>query len=182
MTTVRSFVAATLLAALASPTSLGCSKDKSSGGDKPAADATAVVKVADAAAPTPADAAPSAETDASAATAPDAAAGGDTGDAGKTGDTGKPGDDNDDKPKNIKLLPRTWSTARIKQVMKGFNGALGVKCTHCHDVKNYADDGNKHKVIARKMISMTQAMDKQFFKGKGKLRCATCHNGEKKPK
>jgi hypothetical protein len=171
MTTVRFTVAVALVALVA------CSKDK--GGDKPEP------KAADAAAKTPAPDAALAAADAAPAPAADAAA--DPPDEPDEPDepddsTGKvePKDDSE-RPKNVKLLPKSWDVPKIKGFMKTYNKALGVKCEFCHDLEDYSADGNEKKVAARKMIGMTRATNSKFFKGKGAVTCMTCHRGKEHP-
>jgi hypothetical protein len=171
MTTVRFTVAVALVALVA------CSKDK--GGDKPEP------KAADAAAKTPAPDAALAAADAAPAPAADAAA--DPPDEPDEPDepddsTGKvePKDDSE-RPKNVKLLPKSWDVPKIKGFMKTYNKALGVKCEFCHDLEDYSADGNEKKVAARKMIGMTRATNSKFFKGKGTVTCMTCHRGKEQP-
>lgn len=80
-------------------------------------------------------------------------------------------------PQNLKVLPASWSLERVKKHMKTFNKGLGVDCDHCHKDKNYAADTD-HKRIARDMIRMTRALNRQYFGGKGKVTCMTCHHGK----
>lgn len=89
----------------------------------------------------------------------------------------------DDSPTNLVVLPKTWSTARVKREMKTWSRALGVKCKYCHQGKDYAADTKDDKAAARKMVLMTKAMNRRFFgKSKKKLTCATCHQGSAVPK
>jgi hypothetical protein len=175
MTTVRFTVAVALVALVAL---VACSKDK--GGDKPepkAADAAAKTPAPDAALAA-ADAAPAPAADAAAADPPD-----EPDEPDKPDDsTGKvePKDDSE-RPKNVKLLPKSWDVPKIKGFMKTYNKALGVKCEFCHDLEDYSADGNEKKVAARKMIGMTRATNSKFFKGKGAVTCMTCHRGKEHP-
>ena len=84
--------------------------------------------------------------------------------------------------KNLKVLPATMSKADIKKVMKTYTAALGVKCDFCHDPDDMAADTNKHKGIAREMMKMTAAINKNHFGGKAEVSCVTCHNGKAEPK
>jgi len=59
--------------------------------------------------------------------------------------------------------------------------SLGVKCKHCHDTKDFASDANKNKKIARKMMQMTNSINKKHFKGKHRVKCMTCHMGKEEP-
>jgi len=96
--------------------------------------------------------------------------------------------------KNLKILPADITEKQLDSVMDHFNNSLGVKCGFCH-VKNdkgidYASDGNKHKLIARTMMEMTNKINDSFFNYTGEPRdldtqlmvtCFTCHNGKKEP-
>ena len=103
----------------------------------------------------------------------------------------------DDGYKNLKILRKDISHEDLGKVMHGFNDALGVKCNFCHaaskdDEKkmDWASDEKPEKSIARKMMKMTNKINKKFFHGKDKLgdanamlevTCATCHHGEPHP-
>ena len=129
------------------------------------------VKPADAAAPTPIE-------DARAATEADAGS-----EPDKDVEKDEPADPKDGPPKNLKVLPKKWSRKQVTDYMKTkFRKGLGVKCKYCHEKDDFASDKNKHKRIARKMMRMTSAMDRKYFKGKKKLTCFTCHQGKKKAK
>jgi hypothetical protein len=94
----------------------------------------------------------------------------------------KPDDKDASKPTNLKTLPKTWTLAQVKAYMKNQVGrGLGVKCSHCHDTKDYAADGNDHKKAARGMIAMTSGLNRQYFSGKSTLSCFTCHQGAEHP-
>ena len=84
-------------------------------------------------------------------------------------------------PKNLKILPKTMSKADIKKLMKVQAAALGVQCDFCHDTDDFAKD-TEHKELARKMMLMTNQINKDNFEGKAVVGCITCHNGQKEPK
>lgn len=99
-----------------------------------------------------------------------------------------------EKPKNLKVLPKTISHEELEGTMKAFNKALGVKCNHCHAPKangerglDFASDANPKKDIARSMIKMTQKINSKYFKDHVKdgalmqIGCSTCHNGQVEP-
>ena len=82
-------------------------------------------------------------------------------------------------PKNLKVLkPDT----NIRKVMTEYRLSLGVQCTGCHVQGDFASDENKHKDIARKMITMTEEINAKFGDGKVHVTCFTCHRGEEHPK
>lgn len=127
----------------------------------------------------PADAAPVARLAADAGAAAGAAA-----DAGAK--STPPGADagaaagGDDKPKNLKVLPKTWTTAKVNDYMKKqVSRGLGVKCDACHVKGDFASDDNKEKLAARKMIALTDGINRDFFKKKPEVTCFTCHKGKK---
>lgn len=98
--------------------------------------------------------------------------------------------------KNLKVLPKNISHEDLDKVMDEFKFALGVKCNFCH-VK-MKDDATKwdfpsnekpEKEIARKMMKMTNRINKKFFKHSVtylpeetlSVSCKTCHNGNPRP-
>src|SRR5882672_8843776 len=88
-------------------------------------------------------------------------------------------------PKNLKLLAQN---TEIPFVMRGFNEALGVKCTYCHVEGDFASDTNPKKEMARKMIAMVRLIDTSFPSSAGafpegyhEVDCSTCHRGSVKP-
>jgi hypothetical protein len=88
--------------------------------------------------------------------------------------------------KNLQVLPKTMSKDDLKQYMKAQAKALGVECDFCHDVPDMASDKNDKKLIARKMIQMTNDINDKWMKGlkdadKNKVGCATCHQGHELP-
>jgi hypothetical protein len=87
-----------------------------------------------------------------------------------------------DKPKNLKVLPKTWDTAKVNDYMKKqVSRGLGVKCDVCHVKDDYASDTNKKKLAARKMIALTDGLNRDFFKKKPTVTCFTCHKGKEEP-
>src|SRR5262245_56007896 len=104
-------------------------------------------------------------------------------------------------PKNLKVLPKTWTGQQVRAVMQTFTESLGVQCTHCHAADptapppaegrppalDYSLDEKKEKEIARQMIQLTMALNSDGLKGVGdpavpeKVSCLTCHNGQKTP-
>jgi hypothetical protein len=103
-----------------------------------------------------------------------------------------------DPPKrNLKVLPKNISHEDRDKVMDGFKAALGVKCNFCHvppkDTSihhlDFASDEKPEKNIARKMMKMTEKINKKFFsyatneKGEAEnpITCVTCHRGNPHP-
>jgi hypothetical protein len=87
-----------------------------------------------------------------------------------------------DMPKNLQVMPKTMTTAQVKDIMKqNIAPALGVKCDFCHDTNDFAKD-TEHKEIARSMMLMTIDINQKSFKGEWKVTCMTCHDGKKEPR
>jgi len=99
--------------------------------------------------------------------------------------------------KNLKVLPKDISEQRLDSVMHEFEKALGVGCDFCHvkpadSTANWdmSLDDNPEKNIARKMIDMSNRINKDFFNATTKygdenalleIHCVTCHHGEPHP-
>lgn len=92
---------------------------------------------------------------------------------------------------NIQVLPKDWTRQQVQQYMRTFTAALGVECSHCHvgTPQERAKDDNPKKLLARKMLQMTMAINNDLLKGVGepaadgapKVTCFTCHRGVLKP-
>ena len=95
--------------------------------------------------------------------------------------------------KNLQVLPKDISRGQLLPIMKSFSQGLGVRCTHCHvgeegkplSTFDFASDGKKEKVTARKMLVMVHRINEQDFGVKDfkdvKVTCFTCHRGATKP-
>jgi hypothetical protein len=84
------------------------------------------------------------------------------------------------EPKNLQVLKVPAS--ELIPIMMAFNAGLGVQCSFCHVVDDFASDDNHHKATARKMIEMTKEINAKFPDGKIHVACYTCHRGETEPK
>ncbi len=86
--------------------------------------------------------------------------------------------------KNVKIL-KGVSRTEFLDTMRYMSAALGESCDGCHVVKDghlVADlDDKKEKQTARKMITMTLAINKDHFEGHPEVGCATCHHGREHP-
>ena len=80
--------------------------------------------------------------------------------------------------KNIQVLKDIPST-QLVPTMRWVATALGVECEYCHLGVRATD--TPHKQIARKMIEMMLAIDKQNFGGQLEVTCFTCHRGNHTP-
>ncbi|HET9215858.1 MAG TPA: photosynthetic reaction center cytochrome c subunit family protein [Terriglobia bacterium] len=83
-------------------------------------------------------------------------------------------------PKNVQVL----IGADLPNTMQSFVQALGLlekgTCSHCH-VEDRSSDEKKPKQVARRMITMTRAINATFPDGKPHVTCYTCHRGNTKP-
>ena len=91
---------------------------------------------------------------------------------------------------NVKVLTGLFAQ-QFQEEMNFMVQALGVSCNTCHVRGNFASEDNEKKLVARRMLEMTKAINKQFFpdykpkEGEsvlGKVVCYTCHKGETTPK
>ena len=100
------------------------------------------------------------------------------------------------KERNLKVLPKDISDAKLDSIMQTYNVALGVKCKFCHvpmknmaDSLDYASDAEPMKKNARDMMTMTININKtMFYFDKNErpeylhtVTCKTCHRGEAFP-
>jgi photosynthetic reaction center cytochrome c subunit len=92
-----------------------------------------------------------------------------TQDAPKKGGGGRP-------PRNLQVL----KPEEERPMMGAMRTNLGVNCDYCH-VQDRAADDNPKKVIARKMMEMTNHINSTFADGKAHVTCYTCHRGKTTP-
>ena len=98
------------------------------------------------------------------------------------------------KPKNLKILPEDIDHDQLIAIMRGFSGALGVRCTHCHvgqesDPRSmdFASDDKDEKTAAREMLKMTETINADYVRKisdndpDANVMCLTCHRGQKHP-
>ena len=100
------------------------------------------------------------------------------------------------KERNLKVLPKDISDAKLDSIMQTYNIALGVKCNFCHvpmknitDSLDYLSDAEPMKENARKMMSMVIEINKKHFYFDETVRpeylntvtCNTCHRGHEFP-
>ena len=106
------------------------------------------------------------------------------------------GHEPEEKPKNLKVLPKNTSGDDIHKIMREYSKALGVHCGFCHAAKvvpagqkpqlDFASDAKEEKLTARKMIKMTEGINRKYIDKIGDkhfeaITCVTCHNGHEKP-
>jgi hypothetical protein len=103
--------------------------------------------------------------------------------------------------KNLKILPKNITEKQMDSVMNHFSASLNVGCDFCHIKKaqvmfsnnetwDFATDENKHKLVTRQMMTMTNKLNDGYFPYSGKaedlstiltVTCYTCHNGNTQP-
>lgn len=87
--------------------------------------------------------------------------------------------------KNVKVL-RGISVQEFMGTMGAFSAALGMSCEDCHNADDRNWDGfaadNPRKNMARVMVVMMQAINKQHFGGRQMVTCYSCHRGSDRPK
>ena len=88
----------------------------------------------------------------------------------------------DTKFKNLQVLPNDISKGQLDDIMEAYCTSLNVKCSFCHVKGNMASDTINEKIIARKMMVMTNEINEKYFgKESGTVGCMTCHNGKINP-
>ena len=90
----------------------------------------------------------------------------------------------------VKVL-RGLTVPQFEAEMQLMTQGLGVSCGFCHARGNFAAETNPRKATARRMLEMTQTINRQFFPDYkpldgesqlGKVTCFTCHQGTERPK
>jgi hypothetical protein len=88
------------------------------------------------------------------------------------------------KFKNLKVL-KNVPPDQIIPIMHKINDSLGVRCDFCHVIKpdhtGFELDTKPEKQTARKMIVMTQKLNKSEKILAGKATCFMCHHGHAMP-
>jgi photosynthetic reaction center cytochrome c subunit len=88
--------------------------------------------------------------------------------------------------KNVRVL-RGIPVNQFMATMGVFSASLGVSCNFCHVAESggnwekYADDVGR-KQIARRMVSMMLAINRDNFGGRQVVTCYSCHRGSNRPK
>lgn len=98
---------------------------------------------------------------------------------------------------NLKVLPKTIDQRTMMSTMRGFAGALGVRCVYCHvgredqplDSVDFAADDKRPKRVTRVMMHMVMHINGEHLaevtdrpKPVVEVRCATCHRGLARPR
>jgi hypothetical protein len=87
--------------------------------------------------------------------------------------------------KNLQYLKHA-SHEDVDLSMKYISGALGVDCAYCHVAAQNArwpmeKDDKQAKRTARKMMTMAEKINHDFFGGQKVVTCVTCHQGHAEP-
>src|SRR5450631_662403 len=82
--------------------------------------------------------------------------------------------------KNIQVLKGVPSDQLIP-AMRFITASLGVECGYCHVEDKFDQDDKKPKQVARSMMRMMLAIDKNSFEGNREVTCYSCHRGSPKP-
>lgn len=100
------------------------------------------------------------------------------------------------KPRNLKVLPKDISDHMLDSIMDSYDKALGVGCDFCHakdkkvpDNLNFESDEIPMKEEARKMMRLTIQINKDYFyydtlrrpEYLNVVSCITCHRGDPMP-
>lgn len=97
---------------------------------------------------------------------------------------------------NIQALPKDTTVRQVRTMMRGFAGALGVRCTHCHvgddpnDLNSidFTSDEKIEKRKAREMIRMVRRINDELLATVPEqsqppvvVGCRTCHHSLTRP-
>ena len=98
--------------------------------------------------------------------------------------------------KNLQALPKDTPVPVVINMMKGFTGALGVRCQFCHvgkeglplDQFDFVSDEIPQKKTARVMIRLAMDINTQLDAAvprsagtEARVTCITCHRGKSTP-
>lgn len=82
--------------------------------------------------------------------------------------------------KNIQAL-KGIPADQLIPAMQFISSSLGVECEYCHVRGAFDKDDKQKKKIARKMILMELAINKDNFQGHTVVTCNSCHRGAAEP-
>src|SRR5277367_789420 len=82
--------------------------------------------------------------------------------------------------KNIEVL-KGVPAGQLIPAMQFITASLGVECTFCHVEAHFDKDDKKPKQVAREMMQMTFALNKNNFEGHREVTCYSCHRGAPNP-
>jgi Photosynthetic reaction centre cytochrome C subunit len=88
--------------------------------------------------------------------------------------------------RNLRILGDVPARTFLAIMNIGYARALGVRCTHCHVMGNFASDAKRPKRAAREMAAMHRMINGELAKmdelatpktENRAINCATCHRG-----
>jgi photosynthetic reaction center cytochrome c subunit len=82
--------------------------------------------------------------------------------------------------KNIQIL-KTIPADQLIPTMQFVSASLGVECDFCHVEAEMDKDDKKPKKVAREMMEMMLAINRNNFRGERRVTCNTCHRGSPHP-
>lgn len=82
--------------------------------------------------------------------------------------------------KNIQVF-KGYPADDVVPAMQFISAALGVDCEYCHVEHAPEKDDKKEKQTARKMITMSFAINRDNFDGHREVTCVSCHRGAPRP-
>lgn len=82
--------------------------------------------------------------------------------------------------KNIQIL-KGMPAPQVQPAMQFIAASLGVRCDYCHVAQQFEKDDKDKKQVARRMIQMMNAINKDNFEGNRNVNCYTCHRGAARP-
>lgn len=103
------------------------------------------------------------------------------------------------EPRNAQVLTGLTTNEINGYMINHFVGGMGVNCTYCHNINNFAADvwddeeAMQNKTTARQHLLMTQALNRDWLGERlvnltedkqpsgSQVTCATCHNGVAQP-
>ncbi|AXE21001.1 c-type cytochrome [Runella rosea] len=92
--------------------------------------------------------------------------------------------------KNIKLFKGQPAEAILGIMENRWSKTLGVSCSHCHNVNDWASEEKHDHAIARDMVAMVGKINDDLLatipayatkERKPRIGCSTCHRGESHP-
>lgn len=82
--------------------------------------------------------------------------------------------------KNIQVLKGVPSE-QLFPAMQFISSSLGVDCAYCHVPGHFEKDDKKPKQMARSMMRMTLALNREHFSDRREVTCYSCHRGARQP-
>jgi hypothetical protein len=70
---------------------------------------------------------------------------------------------------------------QVGPAMQFISASLGVECAFCHVPDKMDADDKGPKRTAREMMAMTDAINKESFRGRRQVTCYSCHRGSANP-